>query len=413
MTSDPSTPRLVILGSGFGALRTAQKLRRSPAKVTIVSPRNHFLFSPLLISSTIGSVEFRNVIEPIRDACPHAEYFQASAVSLDAEASTVTCQSPQGGAEFTLTYDDLVIAVGGKNGTFGIPGVREHTLFLKEVADADKIRRRILGCLERAELPGISESERDRLLHWIVVGAGPTGSEFVAELNDFLRDVKKRYPGLKDKIRLTLLEACNEILPSFDESLRSYAERQLKEENITVRKQAPAKEVREHTVVLEDGEEVSGGLIVWSTGIAPRDWIQECGLPTNSRGFLRIDNECRVVDQSHIFAIGDTARMEDSEYPATAQLAQQQGKYLGKAMARRLKNKPVTPFHFHNLGMMAYLGDHQAMADLPKGAVTGRLAWLMWKSVYFTKLVGWRNKIRLLGDWLHARLFGRETSRIP
>jgi NADH:ubiquinone reductase (non-electrogenic) len=413
MSPSSSRPRIVILGSGFGALRAAQKLRRSPADLTIVSPRNHFLFTPLLINSAVGSAESRNIIEPIRDACPHAAYYQAEAVSLDPEHAIVTCQSPLDGTEFDLPYDHLVIAVGGKNGTFGIPGVEEHTLFLKEVKHAELIRQRILGCLERASLPTTSPEDRSRLLHWVVIGGGATGSEFVAELHNFLTDVRTHYPEAVDGIRLTLLEATSEILPSFDQSLRSYAERQLRAEHISIRKESPAKEIQQERVILEDGEEIPAGLIVWSTGITPRDWCADCGLPTTSGGFLKTDNECRVEGHEHIYAIGDAARIEDASFPATAQLAQQQGKYLGKALTRRLKEKPVKPFHFNNLGMMASLGNNRAMADLPKGAVTGRVAWWMWKSVYLTKLVGWRNKIRLLNDWIHTRLFGRETSRIP
>jgi len=408
-----NTQKIVILGSGFGALRTAQKLKGAPADVTIISPRNHFLFTPLLINSSVGSAEFRNVTEPIRDACPHATYLQAHAVSLDHNSSTVSCVSIFDQSEFEVPFDNLVIAVGGKNGTFGVPGVEKYAVFMKEIADAQAIRHRLISCLEYASLPSTSDAEKTEALHWVVIGGGPTGSEFIAELHDFIKDIKKRYPDLAPRFQLTLLEAMDEILPSFDSSLRAYAERQLRSEDITVRKQSPARELKENRVILQNGEEIRTGLIVWSTGIAPHDWVSECGLPTTSKGFLRTDSFCRVQDQEHIYAIGDAARIGDAHYPATAQLAQQQGKYLGKALCRQLQNKPLEPFRFKNLGMMASLGNSTAMADLPKGAVTGRVAWWMWKSVYLTKLVGWRNKIRLLNDWIHTRLFGRETSRFP
>jgi NADH:ubiquinone reductase (non-electrogenic) len=407
-----SQAHVVILGSGFGAVQTAKHLNTSRARVTLISPRNHFLFTPLLVSTTTGKVGFRHISEPVRSACTDVTYRQAACTAIDPGARTVQCESPEDGGVFTEPYDHLVVAVGGENSTFGIEGVHGHAVFLKELRHAENIRHRLLGLLERAMLPETPESERRRLLHWVVVGGGPTGSEFAAELHDFLEEMKGTLGDLRPFARITLLEAAEDILPSFDQALQDYAEEHFRREGIDVRKNTPATTVHADRITLADGGEIPCGLVVWSTGIRPRSWVAESGLATDERGFLRTDAHCRVAGQQDVYAIGDCARVEDSSFPATAQLAQQQGRYLGKALRRRLRGKDVKPFRFRHLGMMASLGDKTAMADLPKGSIKGRTAWWIWRSVYFTKLMGGRNKLRLLGDWLHTRLFGRETSRI-
>src|SRR5687768_7755479 len=156
--------RLVILGSGFAAFMILKRIDVARYDVTVVSPRNHFLFTPLLPSSTVGTVELRSIIEPIRKARRHTRYIQAEAAALDVEGRSVRCKGEAGEVEFDLPYDYLVIAIGATNNTFGIPGVAEHAVFLKELTDAREIRERTISCLERASVPGISRERRDQLL---------------------------------------------------------------------------------------------------------------------------------------------------------------------------------------------------------------------------------------------------------
>jgi len=412
-STQDNRPHLVVLGSGFGALQCIRTLKSADFRVTVISPRNHFLFTPLLIGTTVGTVEDRNITEPVRTRRSGSEFCQATCEEIDADTKQLHCRSPLDESFFTMGYDQLVIAVGGQNSTFGIKGVREHAFFLKEVTDARAIRRRILGCLERASLPETSEQTRNQILHWVVVGGGPTGTEFAGELFDFLKDARDAYPKVAPQVNITLLEAAEDILPSFDQALRDYAVKRFQREGIEVRSESPAKEVLEDRVILESGEEIPCGLVVWSTGIVPRSLVEKCDLPKTEKGFLRTDDCCRVVGHDDIYAIGDTARTEERSYPATAQLAQQQGRYLGKALTRSARGKEINPFRFHNLGTLAYIGSRRALADLPVGKVKGRTAWLFWRSVYLTKLVGLRNKLNLLGDWIDTRIFGRDISRFP
>ena len=217
------TTRIVLLGSGFGAFSFIKKVNTEFFNVIAVSPRNHFIFTPLLPSTTVGTIEFRSIIEPIRGSRKNLTYYEAYATGLDTDRNIVHCRAAQDGEAFSLTYDALVIAVGARTNTFDIPGVREHALFLKEVADARAIRQRIGECFERASQPTCTLEDRHRLLHFVVVGGGPTGVEFAAELHDFLEeDLNRLYPHIAGDVRITLLEAGSGILNSFDATLREY-----------------------------------------------------------------------------------------------------------------------------------------------------------------------------------------------
>lgn len=405
--------RLVILGSGFAAFMLLKKIDADDYDVTIVSPRNHFLFTPLLPSTTVGTVELRSIIEPIRKAKRRADFIQGEAIALDLQTRSVTCQSPDPETRFTVAYDFLVISVGAENNTFGIPGVAEHAVFLKELNDARTIRERIISCLERADVPGISAERRDQLLHFVVVGGGPTGIEFAAELHDLLEeDLVKSYPELVGAIRITLFEAMKTILESFDEKLREYTVRHFNRQGIDLRLETPVAEVGHGHLKLKSGEIVNAELIVWSTGNTARPFVR--GLPFGmERGRILTDNYLRVPEHPEIYALGDCATPAGTALPQTAQAAQQEGKYLGEQLNRLARGKSVEPFVFRNLGMLAYIGESKALADIPRADVQwrGESTYFFWRSAYLTRLVSLKNKVLVLFDWIKARLFGRDLSK--
>jgi len=235
-------------------------------EVVVVSPRNHFLFTPLLASASVGTLEFRCITEPVRQIRSGFTFYQATCDAIDfgKKELHLTASLEDHRASSTLPYDQLVIACGAVPNTFGIPGVKEHAFFLKEVAHARKIRQRIIECFEFASEPGITAQERDGILNFVVVGAGPTGVEFSGESKcakttsspawrtpetDFLfpsqppavydfvtTDVGRLYPALKDHVRITLVEASTRILTSFDASLSDYAAKRFKRRGIVIEK---------------------------------------------------------------------------------------------------------------------------------------------------------------------------------
>ena len=404
-------PKLLIIGTGFAAFSVIKEIDVERYHVTIVSPRNHFLFTPLLPSTTVGTVEFRSIMEPIRTARQGIRFHQGFCVRIDAEKSIAYCEGKFKGTPFEVQYDKLVVAVGAISNTFGIPGVEEHAKFLKEISDAHQIRHQIIQCFERASKPDRPVQDFEWLLHFVVVGGGPTGVEFAAEMDDFLRqDLKKWFPELMPYVRITLLEAQDDILSAFDKSLSSYTTRHFTRQHIRVRTKAAVKEVNSEAVVLENDEEVPFGLLVWSTGNGPASVVANAGLPL-TQGRLVVDDNFRVAGTQNIFAAGDCALIEDNPLPPTAQVAQQQGTHLAKVLNKALDETEVGPFQYKHRGMMAYVGKRKALVDTKNVQGKGFTTWLFWRSAYLTKLMSWKNKMLVVMDWVRTFLFGRDISQ--
>lgn len=275
---EQSRQRLVILGTGWSSYSVVKHVDKKLYDVIVVSPRNYFLFTPLLCSTTVGTLEFRSIIEPVRNTGFRDEHhFQlAEAVELQPEKHKIICKSTLNSDKYELEYDRLVIGVGAVSNTFGVPGVHEHAFFLKEIADARKIRNRILENFELAVQPGITAEEKERLLHFVIVGGGPTGVEFGAELHDFMKqDVTRLYIQERSNVRVTLIEA-RHILPSFDKRLREFAEKKMKQREQFNLLHDSVTEVKHDHIKLQDGSKMPCGIVVWSTGLAPRPFTGLC-----------------------------------------------------------------------------------------------------------------------------------------
>ncbi len=403
--------RLLVLGTGFGAFNLVKRLHQD-FDVTVISPRNHFLFTPLLPSTTVGTIEFRSIIEPIRHARKDLRFYWASAVGLDQEKRVVRCVSSADGRRFDVGYDALVIAVGAANNTYNIPGVSEHAMFLKELHDARELRQSIIRCFEQAAIPTVPAEERTRLLHFVICGGGPTGVEFAAELNDFLsEDLAKAYPALVPEARITLVEASNDILRGFDRKLREYATKLFRRERINVLTASPVARVDDQSITLADGSTLRYGLLLWSAGNGATDFIRAASLPKDDRSLLVVDRFFRVQGTQDIYALGDCAVVDGLPLPATAQVAQQEGRYLAREIKALGAGKVVKPFEYRSLGMLAYVGNRRALADLEAYKGKGWATWLFWRSAYITRIMSVKNKVLVLFDWFKAVVFGRDVSQ--
>ncbi|MFN0156571.1 MAG: FAD-dependent oxidoreductase [Bacteroidota bacterium] len=410
MSASPLS-RLVVLGTGFGAFNLVKHIK-DDYEITVISPRNHFLFTPLLPSTTVGTIEFRSIIEPIRHARKDLRFFHAAAMDLDTANRKVSCAGVANGHEFSVDYDILVIGVGAVSNTFNVPGVAEHALFLKELHDARELRQRIIRCFEQANLPGVSAEERQRLLHFVICGGGPTGVEFAAELNDFMiEDLNKSYPHLVAEAKITIVEAMKEILGTFDDKLREYATDLFHRQRISVLTESPVIKVDEKTISLKDGSHLAYGLLLWSTGNGPTQFVRTINLPKDARHRVIIDQYFKVKGRKDIYAFGDASVIEGSPLPATSQVAQQQGKYLGKALTRLARGQIVEPFRYNHLGMLAYIGNNKALADLENFKGRGWTTWLFWRSAYLSRIVSVKNKVLVMFDWMKAKIFGRDISQ--
>ena len=332
-------PRVVVLGSGWGAMTFLKDLKPGAYEVVVVSPRNYFLYTPLLPASATGAVEDRSIVEPVRKqfASKGFAYVQAKALHIDPKKRTVSCSagSSAGGAgcEFELEYDYLVNAVGSVPNTFGTPGVEENAIFFKEVTHAVELRQRVLLALERASLPGTSVETARELLTFTIVGGGPTGVELAGELYDLLReDVAKEYPkDLMELVKVVIVELQDHILSMYDRKISEYATDQFKRrsagKNFEVKLNSLVKAVEPNRLIIADkvtGEEsaIPFGACVWSTGIKMHPLCEELkqtlcdddpeSCPANIRS-LATDKSLRVKGTAaggRIFALGDCATVE-------------------------------------------------------------------------------------------------------
>ncbi|XP_076920183.1 external alternative NAD(P)H-ubiquinone oxidoreductase B2, mitochondrial-like [Bidens hawaiensis] len=517
--------KVVVLGTGWAGTSFLRNLKNPSYDVQVISPRNYFAFTPLLPSVTVGTVEARSVVEPIRNIVKknnvNVNFCEAECYKIDAQNKKVHCRSTKNAnEEFIVDYDYLVVAMGARVNTFNTPGVEDHCLYLKEVEDAQKIRRKVIDCFEKASLPNVSDEERRRMLQFVVVGGGPTGVEFAAELHDFVsEDLVKLYPTVKDFVKISLLEATNHILNMFDKRITTFAEEKFHRDGIDLKtgsmvvkvsdKEISTKEIKTGVV-----STIPYGMAVWSTGIATRpvvvDFMKEIGQA--NRRVLATDEWLRVEGTNNIYALGDCATinqrrvMEDissifekadknrsgtmtikefqevvddicdrypqvqlylknknmsslvdllkeskgdatkevnvdefksalsqvdsqvKNFPATAQVAAQEGAYLADCFNRmdKCEKRPegpirfresgrhrFRPFRYKHLGQFAPLGGEQTAAQLPGDWVSiGHSSQWLWYSVYASKQVSWRTRSLVVSDWMRCFIFGRDSSQI-
>lgn len=463
---EPQTPTLasgapkktiVVLGSGWGAVSLLKNLDSTLYNVVVVSPRNYFLFTPLLPSAPTGTIELRSIIEPIRTICRRLKgeviYHEAEATDVDPNAKTVSIKSSDGVVQ-SISYDYLVMAVGAKPNTFGIPGVYENASFLKEVPDSQEIRQKVLNNIELAATLPKEDPERKRLLSFVVVGGGPTGVEFAGELQDFVdQDLTKWYPGVAQDITVTLVEALPSILNMFNKDLIKYAQDTFEEERIALRLKTMVKKVDGKIITAaikkDDGtteiEEIPYGMLVWATGNGAREVTTNLakkldGQTFANRGLLIDEEYLKVIGDDSIFGMGDCTLSK--KFAPTAQVAYQEGIYLSKLLKNLAeidalryelnestedgkKGKIISkidnlanfaPFEYVHLGALAYIGSDRAIADLSWGnwtklSLAGSFTFLFWKVSYVAMCLSFRNRCLVVLDWAKCGIFGRDSSK--
>ncbi|KAI1317139.1 hypothetical protein EDD11_008930 [Mortierella claussenii] len=507
--------RLVILGSGWGAVSVINQLDPKKFHVTVVSPTNYFLFTPLLPSATVGTLELRSLIEPIRRLLSRlgGYYLEGRAEDVDFESQLVEVSGVNGseGRKFYVPYDKLIIAVGSESMTHGVEGL-EHCSFLKSITDARDIRKKVMENFEKASLPTTTEEERRQLLSFVICGGGPTGVEFAAELYDFLKeDFVGYFPAIPpEEVQVHLIQSAGHILNTYDLKISEMTEAKFKRENIHVVTNSRVVKVNPTSVAYKEKEtgkeyEVPFGVCLWSTGVGMTPLVKTlvAKLPDGSqknKHAIETDSYMRVIGtpEETVYAIGDCATIPQPNFvervmeilkendkngdnvlsydefqqlankiiakhtvlkvflgrldkvfkkydkdgngtldmdeirdflvdaekqctalPATAQVANQQGKFVGKRInvLHSIEDNPaevakLPSFSYKHLGSLAYIGGNDAVLDLGKGVVYGGIgSEYLWRSVYFSEQVSFRTRLLLLVDWSKRALFGRDISK--
>jgi NADH:ubiquinone reductase (H+-translocating) len=397
----PAHGGTLVLGGGFAGSYVARLLGRRGA--TILSPENYMLYTPLLPEAGAGTLEPRHVVVPLRQMCPHSELVLGRATALDADRRVVHAETLAGPLE--IGYEQLVIALGAITRVLPVPGLREHGLGFKDLADAIALRNHVLRQLERAAVdPNASEE-----LGYVFVGAGYAGVEALAELHDLSHAALRFYPELRDvPQRWVLVDAAPKILPEIPRRLGEYAARHLEKQGVEIHVSATLESYDGREARLSDGTVVPARTLVWTAGVRADPFLGELGLPLDERGRVRVDETLRVAGRDDVWALGDCAAVPNTRTPGeldppTSQHALRQARRLAKNLTG-----PPRPYGYRMLGQVATLGHHKGIAEIPGMHLRGFLGWFVARTYHLYQLPLLSRKLRVVADWTLALFFRRD-----
>ncbi|MFL5920845.1 MAG: NAD(P)/FAD-dependent oxidoreductase [Gaiellaceae bacterium] len=398
----------VVVGGGYAGSYVARCLGKRGA--TIVSPQNSMLFTPLLPEAASGTLEPRHVVVPLRVMCPHAELVLGRATTLDFGRSRVQVETLEG--LVNLGYENLVIAVGSISRALPIPGLADHALGFKDLADAIHLRNHVLQRLEAADVAA-NETHRQRDLTFVFVGAGYAGVEALAELADLVRDAIRYYPGLRHAPqRWVLVDAAPKILPEIPTRLGDYAARRLAKRGVEIHVDTTLDSVEAGAAKLSNGERILTHTVVWTAGVKANPVLAELGLPLDERGRVKVDETLRVEGHERVWALGDAAAVPNEATPGevdppTSQHALRQARRLAKNIAGERK-----PYRYRMLGQVATLGRYKGIADVPGVRFTGFLGWFITRTYHLYQLPLFSRKLRVVADWTTSLFFRRDIAEL-
>jgi NADH:ubiquinone reductase (H+-translocating) len=394
----------VILGGGFGGAYVARLLGERGA--TIVSPESTMLYTPLLPEVAAGAIEPRHVVVPLRMMCPHADLVLGYARSIDEERRVVMVDTETGTTE--VEYDDLVVALGAKARLLPIPGLEEHGLGFKNLADAIHLRNHILGRLDAADA---DPDNAGRYLTFVFVGAGYAGVEALAELTELVRDALRHYPSLEAAPQQwVLVDAGPKVLAEIPRRLGHYAAEQLVRRGVDIRLQTTLQSVDSHGVVLSDGTRIETETLVWTAGVTPNPLVAELGLPLGDRGRIKVDSSLRVEGRENVWALGDCAQVPnlatpDVFDPPTCQHALRQSRRLAKNLAGESK-----PYRYRSIGQGATLGRDKGIADAMGVKLRGVLGSIFTRAYHLHQVPLRSRRLRVVTDGLLSHRLGRDMA---
>jgi NADH dehydrogenase len=394
----------LVIGGGFAGSYVARLLGRRGA--TIVSPENFMLYTPMLPEAASGTLEPRHVVVPLRVMCRHAELLLGRAVTLDEERGVVGVETEAG--RFEVDYENLVVALGSVPRTLPVPGLAEHGLGFKSLADAIHLRNHVLRRLEAAAAVDDAELAAEHLA-FVFVGAGYAGVEALAELSDLVRDALRYYPTLRTvPQRWVLVDAAPKILPEIPTRLGEYAARQLSARGIDIRVSTTLESATERSAQLSDGSTIPTRTLVWTAGVRANPLLGELGLPLDKRGRVLVDPMLRVEGREHVWALGDCAHVPNGAAggepdPPTSQHALRQARRL----AKNLRGEP-RPYRYRMLGQVATLGRHKGIAEVFGLRLRGFLGWFVTRTYHLYQLPLLTRKLRVVTDWTVSLFFRRD-----
>ena len=406
------TPRIVIIGGGFGGLYAAKELAHQPVSMILLDRTNHHLFQPLLYQVATAGLSPGDIAQPIRHILKHAsnlEVVLANVDRVDVAEKEVIC------GERRVSYDFLIIAAGARHSYFGHDEWERFAPGLKSLEDVLELRRRILFAFEAAEIAETAE-ERKKALTFVVVGAGPTGVEMagaIAELAHKTLADDFHHVNPRDA-RVLLADAAPRVLPAFAPELSESARRQLEQLQVEVRTGVTVKDVGADGVHIGD-ELISARTVVWAAGNAASPLGKSLGVELDRAGRVIVNPDLTIPGHPEVFVIGDMAvftHQTGQPLPGVCPVAMQMGRHAAKNIMATVEGRQMSPFHYRDKGQMATIGRNRAIADLKVVRFGGFFAWLSWLFIHLIFLIGFRNQVFVFFQWVWAYLTYSKGARL-
>jgi NADH:ubiquinone reductase (H+-translocating) len=420
-TSSSGRPRVVVIGSGFGGLFAAQALKKAPVDVTLVAKTGHHLFQPLLYQVATGILSEGEIAPPTREILRHNKNTRVTLGEVtDIDLANRTVTSTILGRTTVHPYDELIVAAGAGQSYFGNDRFAEFAPGMKSVDDALELRGRIFGAFELAEL-ATDQAEIDRLLTFVVVGAGPTGVEMAGQIAELAHRTLRRDFRTIDptQARVILLDAAPAVLPSFGEKLGDSARRQLNRIGVEVQLGAMVTDVDADGLEVKDGDgqvrRINAATKIWAAGVQAsplgRMLSEQSGAELDRAGRVSVQSDLTLPGHPEVHVVGDMMSLD--RLPGVAQVAIQGGRYAADAIKRRIAGKaPAKPFHYFDKGSMATISRFSAVADIGKLKFEGFIAWVIWLVVHLMYIVGFKSRITTVLHWTVSFLGRGRSQRV-
>ncbi|HEY3132843.1 MAG TPA: FAD-dependent oxidoreductase [Acidobacteriota bacterium] len=403
--------RIVILGGGFGGVYTSmnleKQLRPDEAEIFLVNRENYFVYQPMLPEVICGSIGLTDTVVPIRSLCPRTRLVMREVEAISLRDRLVTVSPGFQPHPMNIRYDYLVIALGNVTNLVGLPGMEEHVLPFRTLADALILRNRTIHAMEEADIEP-DPAFRRKLLTFVVAGGGFSGVEVIAELNDFVIDIARHYRNITvSEIRCVLVHSGNRILPEMVESLGLFAQKLLVKRGVEIKLNDRLIAATSEKAILKSGMEIPSKTIVSTvpSALPPLLMDLDCCM---DRDRLQVNGFLELKDyEGQVWALGDCASIRTQSgnlVPPTAQHAVQEAKTVASNISGAIRGEWPKLFTYEDLGRLGSLGHHSAVAEILNISVSGFAAWVLWRLIYLMKMPGLNRKFRVAADWFTALL---------